>query len=462
MFSSLHLSMLRIPTRPRILFFQLFALVLFIAWLVLFCIQPVVFLPDSYGYLETANHLSDNSTSRPLLFPFLLRITNTLHLKQSIVCYFINILSLLSFFRLCGTRKKRLSVTNTGLFAGLLLLPAIWSYCGACLTESILFAVEIWIVIFLSLLFFPKRPASLASAILYSVAIALLAILLKPWIMLYVVGCSVLFALIAWFGKAFHTTRKPALVLLVVTVAAFIFSYRYNMSKSSSSANIVYLLANSNKADDLRARWQEAKDTTSGEARFIALVINDIQLLKDKYNSDPLIAPMEELKVLKVNDKAYADTINRAFKIAYFERRKDIINLMGLSVERYIQDTQLGLTCLDICYGPAITILKKNGVYFAMALTGLSIIYWIIRRRKKMAPSFKRPLSATGKLLLVFVGVLLVTSIFFALFLSVSGGVELRRTVLPAVLFQLLAISYLMMNRQELLQAKPGNNQISQ
>jgi len=329
-------------------------------------------------------------------------------------------------------------------------LPTIWSYCSACLTESILFAVEIWIVIFLSLLFFPKRQLSLISAILYSVAIGLLAILLKPWIMIYVVGCSVLFAVIACFFKSFRAARMPALVLLIVTIGAFAFSYRYNMRKSSSSANIGYLLTNSDKVDDLKTRLQEAKDITGDEARFIGLMIDDIQLLKEKYNSDPCIAPMEELKVLKVNDKAYTDTLNKAFRIAYFERKKDMIGLMGLSVERYVQDTQLGLTCLDICYGPAITILKKNGVYFAIALTALTLIYWFIRKRRKSAPAIKRPLSPTGKQLLIFVGILLFTSIFFALFLCISGGIELRRTVLPAVLFQLAAISYLVINRDKL------------
>jgi hypothetical protein len=462
MFSSLHLGMFRIPSRTRIIFFQLLALLLFISWLILFCIKPVTLLPDSDGYLATADHLSDNSTSRPLLFPLLLRITNTLHLKQSIVCYLIQILSLACFFWFCGPRKKLFSSTNFGILTGFLLLPAIWGYCGACLTESILFAIEIWIVIFLSLLFFPKRHTSLALAILYSVAIGLLAILLKPWIMLYVVGCSVLFAAIAWLGKAFRSARTSALVLFIVTMGVFVFSYRYNMSKSSSSANIVYLLANSDKVNDLKARLHEVTDTTSEEARFLSRVIEDIQVLQTKYNSDPLIAPMEELKVLKVNDKAYVDTINKAFRIAYFKRKTDVINLMGLSVERYVQDTQLGLSCLDICYGPYITILKKNGVYFAIAFSGLIFIYWLIRKRRGTAPTFKRPLSAIGKQLLIFVGVLLFTSIFFALFLSISGGIELRRTVLPAVLFQLAAICYLIINRHELMVAKQDNNQISQ
>jgi amino acid transporter len=134
---------------------------------------------------------------------------------------------------------------------------------------------------------------------------------------------------------------------------------------------------------------------------------------------------------------------------------------MGLSVERYVQDTQLGLSCLDICYGPSIKILKKNGVYFAIAFSLLTIIYWLIRKRRKAAPSFRRPLSTTGKQLLIFVGVLLFTSIFFALFLTISGGIELRRTVLPAVLFQLAAISYLIINRHELMVAKHDNNQIA-
>jgi len=446
--------MFRITSRTRLIFFQLIAILLFVSWLILLCIKPVNFFPDSDGYLATADHLGDTSSGRPVLFPLLLLITNKLHLKLSIVCYFIQILSLVCFFWFCGPRKKLLSLTNIVVLIGFLLLPAIWSYCGACLTESILFAVEIWIVIFLSLLFFPRRQTSLASAILYSVAIALLAILLKPWIMLYVVGCSVLFALIAWFGKAFRAARVPALVLFIVTIGAFVFSYRYNMSKSSSSANIGYLLTNSDKVNDLKARLQEAKDTTSEEARFISRMIDDIQLLQAKYNSDPCIAPMEELKVLKVTDKAYVDTLNKAFRIAYFERKKDVINLMGLSVKRYMQDTQFGLYCLDFCYGPSIKILKKNGVYFAIALSGLSLIYWIILRFRKKAPSFRRPLSATGKQLLIFVGVLLVTSIFFALFLSISGGIELSRTVLPAVLFQLAAISYLIINRHELMEAK--------
>jgi hypothetical protein len=460
MFSSLHLSMFRIPTRTRIILFQLLAILLFVSWLILLCIKPVTFLPDSDGYLATADHLSDTSSGRPVLFPLLLLITSKLHLKLSIVCYFIQILSLACFFWFCGPRKKLLSLTNIGILIGFLLLPAIWSYCGTCLTESILFAVEIWIVIFLSLLFFPRRQTSLALVILYSVAIGLLAILLKPWLMLYVVGCSVLFAVITLFGKAFRSARRPALILFIVTIGAFVFSYRYNISRSSSSANIAYLLANSDKVDDLKARLHEAKDTTSDEARFTSRLIDDIQLLKAKYNSDPLITPMEELKVLKVNDKAYVDTVNKAFRIAYFQRKKDVINLIGLSVERYVQDTKLGLSCLDICYGPYIKILKKNGAYFAISFSLLTFIYWLIRKRRETAPSFKRSLSAIGKQLLIFVGVLLFTSIFFALFLSISGGIELRRTVLPAVLFQLAAISYLIINRHELMVAKPDYNQI--
>lgn len=460
MFCFLLLSMFRIPPRTHIIFFQLFAILLFVSWLILLCIKPVAFFPDSATYLATADHLSDTSSGRPILFPLLLVITSALHLKQSIVCYFVQMLSLVSFFWFCGPRKKLLSLTNIGILIGLLLLPAIWSYCGSCLTESILFAVEIWIVIFLSLLFFPRRQTSLVKVILYSVAISLLAILLKPWLMLYVVGCSVLFAAIAWFGKAFRSARIPAFVLVIVSIGAFVFSYRYCMSKTASSANIVYLLANSDKVDDLKARLHEAKDTASEEARFISRIIDDIQLLKAKYNSDPYLAPAVELKVLKVDNKVYEDTVNKAFRLAYLQRKKDVINLMGLSVERYIQDTQLGLSCLDICYGPSIKIQKKNGVYFAIAFSVLTFIYWFIRKRRETAPSFRRPLSAIGKQLLIFVGVLLFTSIFFALFLSISGGIELRRTVLPAVLFQLAAISYLIINKEKLMVAKHDINQI--
>lgn len=454
MFSSLHLSMLRTPSRLHIIFTQFFALFLFVCWLVLLCIQPVVIAPDSYTYMATANNLGDTSSGRPILFPLLLLITEKLHLKQSIVYFLIQILSLVAFLWFFSPRKKLFSLTNTGIFIGFLMLPAIWSYCGTCLTESILFAVEIGIVILLYRLFFPKRPTSLLMAVVYSVVIALLATLLKPWLMLYVVGCSVLLAVIAWFGKTFRSVRMSALVLFIVTTGVFVFSYRYNMNKTASSANIIYLLANSNKVDDLKERLHEAKDTTGEEARFISRMIDDIQLLKTKYDSDPFVAPVEELKLLKVNNTAYVDTVNKAFKIAYFQRTRDVFNLIGLSVERYVQDTQVGLTCLDICYGPFIKILKKNGVYFVIALTALTFIFWFIQKRRKTAPIFNRPLSATGKQLLIFVGVLLFTSIFFALFLSISGGVELRRTVLPAILFQLLALSIPIIKRHELMVPK--------
>ncbi|MBO9198738.1 MULTISPECIES: hypothetical protein [Niastella] len=449
--------MLHIPSRTPKVFFLILAIFLSISWLVLLIINPVIIAPDSYGYMETAKHLSDPSSSRPILFPLLILITNTLHLKLSIVCYFIQMASLVCFFWFCGPRKNLLSLANLGILIVFLLMPATWSYFGICLTESIIFAVEIWIVIFLSLLFFPARQNSLVSMVLYSLAIALLAITLKPWIMIYVVGCSVLFTVITLFIKAFRAVRKPALVLFIVTIGAFAFSYRYNIDHSSSSANIVYLLANSDRVDDLKARLHEAKDTTTEEARFISLVIDDIQVLQTKYNADPLTAPMEDQKVLKVNDKAYADTINKAFKIAYFQRSKDVINLMNLSVSRYINDTQLGLTCLDICYGPAFKILRKNGVYFALAFFGLTLIVWVIGKRRKGTPLFKRPVSIAGKQLLIFVVILLFTSFFFALFLSISGGIELRRTVLPAVLFQLAAISYLIINRHKLMAAKEDN-----
>lgn len=454
MLSSLHLDMLHNPPRPLIIFSWFFALFLFVVWLVLLCINPVGIAPDSYGYIATADNLSDTSSGRPILFPLLLLITNKLHLKLSIVTYLIQILSLIAFLWHFGSRKNLFSLTNTGIVIGFLMLPAIWSYCGVCLTESILFAVQIWIVILLSFLFFPKQPISLVRVIVYSVIVALLATLLKPWIMLYVVGCSVLLAVIAWFGKAFRPVRMQALVLFIITAVVFVFSYRYNMNKTASTANIIYLLANSDKVDDLKARLHEVKDTTTEDARFISQVITDIQLLKDKYNGDPFVAPAEELKLLKIDNKAYVDTVNRAFKIAYFQRSKDIFNLAGLSVVRYVQDTQVGLTCLDICYGPFVKILKKNGVYFVLALTVLAFVYWYIRKRKEKAPVVKRPLSATGKQLLIFVGVLLFTSIFFALFLCISGGVELRRTVLPATLFQLLALGILVIKRNELRVAK--------
>src|SRR5579872_6271226 len=190
--------MFRLPRLITILFFQLVFIVLFIAWLVLFCIKPVVFTPDSTTYQSTAAHLTDPTSLRPILFPLLLRITNVLHLKQGIVCYLVDLFSLGCMLVFWSPRKKSLSRTNIAIMVGFLLLPAIWSYCNTCLTESILPAVEAWIMILMVRLFFPNSKTSLAQAILCSVGIALLATLLKPWIMLYILGCSGLLAMVCW------------------------------------------------------------------------------------------------------------------------------------------------------------------------------------------------------------------------------------------------------------------------
>jgi len=443
------------PNRPRknIIFSLFLCSLLFLSWLVLFCIKPVVFYPDSETYQATAAHLTDSTQVRPLLFPLLLRITGVLHLKLSIICFLADVFSLVCLLGLLSPRKPLFTRTNLGILIGFFLLPAIWSYCGTCLTESILPAVETWIVILLVWLFFPRRENSLALAILYSVTIALLASLLKPWIMLYVVGCSVLFALVSGFNQLFRQVRKPALVLLIVSLGAFAFSYRYNISKSPSSANIGFLIVSSGKVDDLKTRYRQAKDTTAEEARFMKSLIDDIDLINTKYNGDPYDPPMKDLKVLKVTEREYVDTVNKAFKVAYLQRGRDVVKLARLSARKYVKDTHIGLNCLDTLYGPSLPVLQAAGVNTVILVSVALIAFWLGRHRLPGLPglrAFWRQLPDIGKRHLLFAAVLLISSFFFALFLCVAGGVELARTVLPAVFFQLLALSYLIINREDL------------
>jgi hypothetical protein len=425
-------------------------LLLFISWLVLFCIKPVVFYPDSETYQATAAHLTDPSQVRPILFPLVLRITGTLHLKLSIICFLTDVFGLVCFLGLLSPRKQLFTRTNLGIGIGFFLLPAIWSYCGTCLTESILPAVEIWIVILLVWLFFPRRENSLVLTILYSVAIALLASLLKPWIMLYVLGCSVLFVLLAWLSRSFRGMRRSTLVLLIISLGAFAFSYRYNISKSPSSANIGFLIVSSGKVEDLKTRYQAVKDTTREEARFMKSLIDDIELINTKYNGDPYDPPMKDLKVLKVTEREYVDTVNKAFKVAYLQRGRDVAKLTRLSARKYVKDIHIGLNCLDQLYGPSLPLLQNAGVNTVILLSVAFIAFWLGRHRLPGLPGF----SGLAGARLIFAGVLIFCSFFFALFLCVAGGVELPRTVLPAVFFQLLALSYLIMNREDVLPRK--------
>lgn len=439
------------PRRKIIISLQLVFVLLLVSWLILFCISPVVFFPDSESYQATTAHLTDSTSIRPILFPLLLRITDALHLKLSIVCFLIDIFSLVCFLRLAGPRRKLLSPTNLGLLIGFLLLPGIWNYCGTCLTESILPAVEIWIIILLVGLFFPGRELSLPSAILRSVAIAMLAALLKPWLMLYVLGSSALLIAVSWCTDLFRSVRKSAIVLFIVSAGSFLCSYRYNVSKSPSSANIGFLLASSGKAEDLKLRWRSEKDTTTEEARFIRSLIDDLDLINNKYNGDPYDPPVKDLKVLRVTERDYVDTVNKAFRISYLERTKDMVALMRLSLHKYIREIHLGLDCLNKLYGPSLPLLPIAGVYSVILLSVVAFIYWFVRRRRANASSSSNQLTPIGKKRLIFVGLLLASSLVFALFLCVSGGVELPRTVLPAVFFQLLTLTWLIANKHDLL-----------
>ena len=155
----------------------------------MFIVTPVRICPDSYGYFADADHLFEPGyqTIRPVLFPLFLRVLYNTPLKMSVVAYLLNCASLLSMVKLAGGKARPLfSQRNTIVLISFLMLIGIWSYCGTYLTESILFAVQIWIFIFLYKIVFPIKTPNVLATIGYALAICLLATTLKPWIMIMV------------------------------------------------------------------------------------------------------------------------------------------------------------------------------------------------------------------------------------------------------------------------------------
>ncbi|TDW97359.1 hypothetical protein [Dinghuibacter silviterrae] len=404
---------------------------LFLCWLALFILQPVALFNDSPGYMADARNLFDPSyhTIRPVLFPFFLRVVDTLHIKLSIAALVVNTAS---FWYLLKMASGRWMSTGNALFlSAFFLMTGIWSYCGTCLTETILPSVELWMFISLVRIIREKR---IAFMILYAVAICLLGTLLKPWIMLMVTGTAVLLLAAALLLPAFKSARVPSAVLLLVSGISFAVSFRYNQSKTMETANLVMLMVSSGNEGKLRDRLANDKGLTPDSAAFIAALVTDIDTINHKYYGNAWDASTAHaVKYLNVWDKGDVPAIKKGFHLMYFEHFRDELGLCRLSLQRYVIDLGLGAACLNMTYKPELPGLRSFAIPLLVAATLGFIVFNF--KRLTSGPLLQDPLT-------IFTLVVLLASVGFCLFLCLAGANELQRNVLPGVLFQLYALTY--------------------
>lgn len=433
---------------------QVILATLFAAWLILLYKYQVQLAPDSYGYLADSKNLlvPGYVTIRPILFPAYLRLLFSPGPALSIITFLLNSAGLLYLVYISGGRRRLFSVPNTIVLICYFLLTGIWSYCGSILTESILFSVDLWIFIFITKIIYPQRRQNPLLTILYSLVICLLATTLKPWIMVMVLLSGLLLFLASLILRAFRSHRLSSFILLAVSILSFILTLSYNRSKSAESANLVVLMISSGNEDDLKARLKDDTSLDSNSAEFIRTLLSDIELINGKYKRNPWVASStNELKLLNIADKKQVQSIKKAFHLMYFEHGKNTIGLVFLSFERYISDLRLGLNCLDIAYGPELPVLRSLGIPIILVFSGLLFAYTVTRRApadNKMI-GIKRIVSflKTNRDLTIFTFIILFSAVCFALFLCLAGADELQRNVLPAVLFELFALTWIFLKR---------------
>lgn len=391
------------------------------SWLILFWGQPIKMTNDSDGYLSDARNLFDPAyqTFRPFLYPFYLRVVGTLGLKMSVVAYLIELCSLFYFLNSCF--KEWFSTRFDLVALVYLAFTGIWSYCGTCLTESILFLVEVGMFILLVKIMFPKGRQHPLMTVAYSLVICALAILLKPWLMLWLLPVAALLCFVRW---------RPGLILLVVAILSFTFSLRYNRSKSAETPNMIMLMVSSGNEGVLQDRLDHDKSLRTDDRALITTVLADIAVINGTFHGNAWDASTAHaVHVLNVWDKDQIPAVNRAFHLMYLERPKDVLRLAWLSVRRYV-GLGLGTACLDFTYGPELPWLRW---LFPVALiAGLVLLAIGVATRRN---SFRQPVA-------VFTGIIVLVSIGFGLFLCLAGANELQRNVLPAVLFQLFALTW--------------------
>ncbi|MBS1602515.1 MAG: hypothetical protein JST42_07590 [Bacteroidetes bacterium] len=435
---------------------------LFSGWLYLFITTPVRMCPDSYGYFADAGHLFDPGyqTIRPVMYPAFLRVLGGVPIKMSIVAYLLNCASLLYLVKLAsgkdgsrgGARGKGglFSLRNTIVMTAFLMLVGVWSYCGTYLTESILFAVQVWIFIFLYKIFFPAKASNPLVTILYALAICLLAATLKPWIMIMVLLASVFLCIASLAIRSFRSKMLSSFVLLIVAILSFVASLQYNRSKSFEKANMVVFMAGSGFEKTLQERVAGDKSPGKEDSVFMAAVLSDIGLIMHKYDRDPWQASRaNELRILNVLDRRYEPGIVKAYRMMYFQRLRDFFALIGLSFERHVSDLRLDTSCFEIAYGPELPGLRNLSVILIVGFAVLLLIYQSTRPdpatgRKIGLRPIKNYLIENVQLS-IFIGIILVSGIIFSLLLTLAGAFELQRTNLPAAICQVIAIAWIVL-----------------
>ena len=429
---------------------QALLFLLFSGWIYLLVVTPVRMCPDSYGYFADADHLFEPGyqTIRPVLFPLFLRVLHNTPLKMSIVAYLLNCASLLYMVKLAGGKNRLFSQRNTIVLISFLMLIGVWSYCGTYLTESILFAVQIWIFIFLYKIVFPVKTPNVLATIGYALAICLLATTLKPWIMIMVLLTAVFLCIASLAIRSFRSKMVSSFILLVVAIVSFGVSMEYNRSKSYEKPNIVVFIAGSGFEHTLQERLTSDNSLSKEDSSFLAAVLSDIEVILYKYDKNPWDASKaNELRVLNVLDKRYGPGIDKAYRLMYFQRFRDFMGLVGLALERHISDLRLDTSCFEIAYGPELPGLRNLSV---ILIVGFAVLLqaWKSTRpdlstgRKAGLRPIKNYLKENIQLS-VFIGVILLSGIVFSLLLTLAGAFELKRTNLPAAICQVIAIAWL-------------------
>jgi len=343
------------------------------------------------------------------------------------------------------------SLRNTIVLTAFLMLIGIWSYCGTYLTESILFAVQIWIFIFLYKVVFPPRGQNVLVTILYALVICLLATTLKPWIMIMVLLTSVFLCIASLVIRSFRSKMVSSFLLLIVALLSFVVSLGYNRSKSFEKANMVVFMAGSGFEETLQERIAGDKSLNKEDSVFLAAVLSDIGLIMHKYDRDPWSASRaNELRILNVLDRKYEPGIVRAFRAMYFQRFRDFLGLIGLSLERHISDLRLDTSCFEIAYGPELPGLKNLSIIIIVSFSVLLLVYQSTRRDPSTGrKTGLRPISNYLKeniQLSIFIGIILLSGIIFSLLLTLAGAFELKRTNLPAAICQAIDIAWIVMS----------------
>jgi len=432
---------------------QAILFLLFCGWLYLFIVTPVRMCPDSYGYFADAEHLFEPGyqTIRPVLFPLFLRVLHNTPLKMSIVAYLVNCASLLYLVELASGKNRLFSRRNTIVMISFLMLVGIWSYCGTYLTESILLAVQIWIFVFLYKIIFPVKAPNVLVTIGYAMAICVLATTLKPWIMLMVLLTSVFLCIASLAIRSFRPKMLSSFVLLIVAVLSFVVGMRYNRSKSFEKANMVVFMAGSGFEGTLKERITGDKSLRKEDSIFLAAVLSDIELILHKYEQNPWEASKaNELRVLNVLDPRYEAGITKAYRVMYFQRFRDLMGLVGLSLERHFSDLRLDTSCFEIAYGPELPGLRNLSIILIVGFAVLLLVYQSTRTdpatgRKIGLRPIKNYLRENIQLS-IFIGVILLSGIIFSLLLALAGAFELKRTNLPAAICQAIAVAWIVMS----------------